>query len=131
MKTKKRTTPATPTDQRPTCCRCGGRNVETTAWIEYREDGTTQVVNSEGPIDDATGNWCHDCDDHTPIEFPETTPADDARRQVADAARANGPDLLDALRLLVRAAGNLPSRPVIDRAYRDAVSLIEYIDRFA
>lgn len=97
MRTKKQPTPATPTDQRPTCCECGGHNVETNAWIEYRPDGTAAVANSEGPISDATGNWCHDCDANTQIEFPETTPADDARRQAADAAREAGPELLEVL----------------------------------
>lgn len=101
MKTKKQRTPATPTDQRPVCTNCGGRNVETNAWIEYREDGTAAVVNSEGPIGDSTGNYCHDCDGHWPIEFPETTPADDARRQAAGAAREAGPELLIALRWLL------------------------------
>lgn len=98
MKTKNRPTPATPTDQRPTCCRCGGRSVETTAWIEYREDGTEAVVNGEGPDSGELGNWCHDCDDHVGLGYQATTPADDARRQAAAAARANGPSLVDALR---------------------------------
>lgn len=97
MKTKKKPTPAKLTDQRPTCCRCGGHNVETTAWIEYREDGTTAVVNGEGPDTTEYGNWCHDCDDHGDLDYPETTPADDARRQAADAAREAGPELLAAL----------------------------------
>lgn len=101
MKTKKTTKAERLTDQRPICCQCGGRNVETNAWIEYREDGTAAVVNSEGPISDAFGNWCHDCDDNTPIEFGETTPADDARRQSAEAARDAGPELLAALRWAV------------------------------
>lgn len=96
MKTKQQTAPI---DQRPTCSVCGGRNVETNAWIEYRDDGTAEVVNTEGPIGDDNGNWCHDCDDHTPLDFPTTTPADDARRQASAAARANGPELLAVLRL--------------------------------
>lgn len=97
MKTKQQTAPI---DQRPTCSVCGGRNVETNAWIEYRDDGTAEVVNTEGPIGDDNGNWCHDCDDHTPLDFPTTTPADDARRQAAAAARANGPELLAVLNRL-------------------------------
>ncbi len=104
MKTKKKTTP---TDQRPVCTKCGGRNVETNAWIEYRPDGTAEVVNTEGPIEDSTGNWCHDCDGHWPIEFPETTPADDARRQEAAAARANGPELLEVCRGLLQGFSDL------------------------
>lgn len=101
MKTKKQPTPATPTDQRPTCSVCGGHAVETTAWIEYRDDGTADIVPGEGPHGDHLGNWCHDCQEHTDLDYPETTPADDARRQAADAARANGPALvvvLDRLR---------------------------------
>jgi hypothetical protein len=98
MPTKKQTARHAPTDQRPVCTQCGGRNVETTAWIETREDGTYIVVNSEGPITDETGNWCHDCDAHTDLEYPRLTPADDARRAAAATARARGPELLDALR---------------------------------
>jgi len=97
MKTKKKT-PATLTDQRPTCPNCGGHHVEDTAWISYRPDGTAEIVNGEGPHGDELGTWCHDCQEHTGLDFPETTPADDARRQAADAAREAGPELLVALR---------------------------------
>lgn len=103
MKTKKQPTPANVTDQRPTCCECGGHNVETNAWIETRPDGTLAVVNSDGPISGNDGNWCHDCDAHVDLDYPDTTPADDARRQAADAAREAGPELLDACRQLLAA----------------------------
>lgn len=119
MKTHTTTTPALPpahADQRPVCTNCGGHNVETNAWIEYRPDGTAEVVNTEGPISDATGNWCHDCDDHHPIEFPETTAADDARRQEAAAARANGPELLAALAKLLRVAEQMNGGGIFARA---------------
>lgn len=96
------TTPATYTDQRPTCSRCGSHNVETTAWVQYRPDGTAAVVNSEGPFGDHYGNWCHDCQEHLDLDHPDTTPADDARRQEADAAREAGPELLDLVADLSR-----------------------------
>ncbi len=113
MKTKKKTTP---TDQRPVCTKCGGHNVETNAWIEYRPDGTAEIVNTEGPIEDSTGTWCHDCDGHWPIEFPETTAADYARRQEAAAARANGPELLAALAKLLRVAEQMNGGGIFARA---------------
>ena len=97
MKTKHQPTPATPTDQRPTCSVCGGHAVETTAWISYRDDGTAAIVPGEGPHGDEYGNWCHDCQEHTDLDYPDTTPADDARRQAADAAREAGPELLEVL----------------------------------
>jgi hypothetical protein len=95
MKTKKKATPA---DQRPTCSVCGGHAVETNAWIEYRPDGTAAIVSGEGPIGDEFGNWCHDCQEHHELNYPATTPADDARRQAADAAREAGPELVAVLR---------------------------------
>lgn len=93
----KTTTSATPTDQRPTCSVCHGHNVETTAWVETRPDGTLAVVNSEGPFGDEHGNWCHDCQEHVWLDYPDTTPADDAHRQAADAAREAGPELVAVL----------------------------------
>lgn len=102
MKTKKQptpATPATPADQRPTCSVCGGHAVETTAWIEYRPDGTAAIVPGEGPHGDHLGNWCHDCQDHTDLDYPDFTPADRARVQAADAAREAGPELVAVLRL--------------------------------
>ena len=95
-----KTTHNTTTDQRPTCCECGGHNVETTAWIEYTADGIEHVVNTEGPIGDESGNWCHDCDAHVDLDYPATTPADDARRQAANAARQHAGEMLDLLRAL-------------------------------
>jgi hypothetical protein len=94
----------TTTDQRPTCCECGSHNVETTAWIDYDADGVASIVDGEGPHGDETGNWCHDCQEHVYLDFPTTTPADDGRRQAANAARNNGPELLAALAALVRVA---------------------------
>jgi hypothetical protein len=101
MKTKKQPTPATLADQRPTCPNCGGRNVEDTAWIRYRPDGTAEIVDGEGPCGDEYGTWCHDCQEHAGLVFPETTPADNASRRAADAAREAGPELLKALRWAV------------------------------
>ena len=97
-------TPASPIDQRPTCCECGSHNVETNAWIEYRDDGTLSVVNGDGPIGDETGNWCHDCGEHVHLDYPDTTPEDDDIRQKANVAREHGPELLKALKALVKAA---------------------------
>lgn len=97
MKTKKHPTPATLTDQRPTCSVCHGHNVETTAWIEYRPDGTAAIVNGEGPHGDEYGNWCHDCQEHLELDYPTTTPTDDALRQARDAAREAGPELVAVL----------------------------------
>jgi hypothetical protein len=91
MKTKTDTRPI------PQCCKCGGTNVETTGWIAYRDDGSERVVNSEGPLSGAEGNWCHDCDDHVELHYPYTTPPQDRDRQQNNAAREHGPELLDAL----------------------------------
>jgi hypothetical protein len=95
------TTTTTITDQRPTCSNCGGHNVETTAWISYRPDGTAAIVNGEGPFGDEYGNWCHDCQEHLDLDYAGTTPEDDARRQTANAARENGPELLAVARWAV------------------------------
>lgn len=97
-------TTTTYTDQRPTCCECGGRNVETTAWIDYDADGVAHIVAGEGPHDDETGNWCHDCQEHVYLDYPTTQPADDTRRQAANAAREHAAELLEAL---TDAAGRL------------------------
>jgi len=87
-------------DQRPRCCECGGRRVETNAWIEYREDGTESVVNTEGPVNDESGNWCHDCEDNVDLDFSycdKLKPADHAHRQRSSRSRASGPELLAAI----------------------------------
>jgi hypothetical protein len=84
-------------DCRPTCCECGGTNVETTSWIEYREDGTERTANSEGPLSGEEGNWCHDCDAHVDLDYPKTSPSQDRDRQLNNAARERGPELLDAV----------------------------------
>lgn len=87
---------------RPKCSECGGYNVETTAWIEYREDGTEKIVNTEGPLFNEEGNWCHDCDAHVDLDYPESyTPQDDQLRQMNNAAREHGPELLAALGALL------------------------------
>jgi hypothetical protein len=81
---------ATKTDRRPTCADCGGRNVESTAWIEYREDGTAAIVAGEGPFEGAMGNWCRDCMEHTELNYP----SDHRSNQPAQAAvncRTPGP----------------------------------------
>lgn len=93
-------TTTTKTDQRPTCCDCGSRNVETTAWIDYDADGVAHIVDGEGPHADETGNWCHDCQEHVYLNYPDTTPDDDARRQAAAAARDAGAELVAVLRRL-------------------------------
>lgn len=128
MKTKKQPTPATPTDQRPTCSVCHGHNVETTAWISYRDDGTAAIVPGEGPHGDHLGNWCHDCQEHTDLDYPDFTPADRARVQAADAAREAGPELLEALRYVV--AG---SRQPFDHAERrcSLAAAEKLLERFA
>jgi len=95
------TTTTTATDQRPTCCECGSHNVETTAWIEYDADGVASIVNGEGPHGDETGNWCHECQEHVYLDFPTTTPADDARRQASNAAREHASEMLELLTAIV------------------------------
>jgi len=94
------TTTAGTIDQRPTCSACGGHNVETTAWIDYDADGIAHVVDGEGPHGDELGNWCHSCQEHVDLDYPTTTPADDARRQAAYAAREYAGDMLQLLRTL-------------------------------
>lgn len=89
------------TDQRPTCCQCGSRRVESTAWIAYDADGVAHLVAGEGPHDDETGNWCHDCQEHVYLDYPTTQPADDARRQAANAAREHAVELLALLSAIV------------------------------
>lgn len=91
-------------DCRPTCSKCGGTNVETTSWIEYREDGSERVVNGEGPFGTEEGNWCHDCQEHLDLDYPKTTKSQDRDRQLNDAARERGPELLDALRSVMTLA---------------------------
>lgn len=103
MATKKKTKK----DCRPTCSVCGGTNVEDTAWIAYREDGSAYVVNGEGPLDgDDASTWCHDCEAHHDLVYPDVgggleSAAAIYRRSCDriqnDAARERGPELLDAL----------------------------------
>lgn len=91
-------------DQRPRCCECGGRNVETNAWVEYRADGTESVVNTEGPISDESGNWCHDCEGNVDLDFSyveKLTPADHAHRQRSQKARDAAAELLAAVEAAV------------------------------
>ena len=89
------------TDQSPTCCECGGHNVETTAWIDYTADGVARIVPGEGPHGDELGNWCHDCEEHVDLDYPTTTPTDDARRQAANAAREHAGEMVDLLRAII------------------------------
>lgn len=98
-------------DCRPTCSECGGTNVEDTAWIAYREDGSAYVVNGEGPLDgDDASTWCHDCEEHHALVYPdvgsgwESDAARYRQRQQNDAARERGPELLDALRSVMTLA---------------------------
>jgi hypothetical protein len=98
MKTK------TKKDCRPTCSECGGTNVEDTAWIAYREDGSAYVVNGEGPLDGSEGStWCHDCQEHHDLVYPDVgggLESDAARyRRIGqnEAAREHGPELLEAV----------------------------------
>lgn len=93
MKTEK--TPRT-----PYCAECGGTDVQITAWIEWRPDGTERVAGSTEDGDE--GNWCPDCEDHTEIVFPTIEPEWlkeewDARRELAEAAREHAPQLLKLL----------------------------------
>ena len=91
-------TPAAPIDQRPTCCECGSHNVETMVWATTRADGAMVIVDGDSPHGDAINNWCHDCQEHTDLEYQQTTPADNARRREAEAAREAAPELLAAFR---------------------------------
>lgn len=91
---------ATKTDQRPKCCECGSYDVETTAWVNYRPDGTMAIVPGEGPHGDEYGNWCHDCQEHVHLDYPDFTPEDREAVAAADRAREAGPELLAALKHL-------------------------------
>jgi len=121
---------ATKIDQRPKCSVCGGFNVETTAWIEYREDGTAAIVNGEGPFEGPMGNWCHDCDEHLDLDYPDFTPADRAAVAAADRAREHGPALLAAIQGILDAgeyddAGNFVIRCTFVEADGDFPDYIE------
>lgn len=85
----------------PCCSQCGGTNVEDTAWVEYREDGSERVSNSEGPL---TEGWCADCEEEVDLDYPDWTPAQLKQRQQNNAAREHGPELLDALRSMMTLA---------------------------
>jgi hypothetical protein len=100
MKTKK--TPKT-----PYCAECGGTNVTTTAWVEWRADGTERPTNDEGPISGDEGNWCADCDAHVEIVYPPSmlTVAASRRHARNTAAREHGPALLKLLAEVLAAVG--------------------------
>lgn len=128
MKTK------TKKDCRPTCSECGGTNVEDTAWIAYRKDGSAYVVNGEGPIDGSEGStWCHDCEEHHDLVYPYVVgglESDAARyrdRQRNDAAREHGPELLAALVALLDEADlgevDEDTRPIVEAA-RSVISKV-------
>jgi hypothetical protein len=114
----------------PTCCECGGTNVETNAWIAFRDDGSEYVVNSEGPISDESGNWCHDCDENVCIEFPDTTPERDALRQRNEAARENASELLTALKSMIEAVSDSSEtwRARAGASYATAQRLVKQIE---
>jgi hypothetical protein len=120
MKTKK--TPAI-----PYCAACGGTNVTTTAWVEWRPDGTERATNSEGPISGYEGNWCDDCDDHVEIVYPPAmlTPAASRRRLKNNAAREHGLQLLKMLADVLEAVGE----GMIDGDERVLTRAQEYIDQ--
>jgi len=84
-------------DYRPTCCECGGTNVDTCAWVEYREDMSERVINSEGPLFGEEANWCHDCDCNVELDYPKTPASVDRDRVQNQAAREHGPELLEAV----------------------------------
>lgn len=91
-------------DCRPTCSECGGTNVEDTAWVAYREDGSAYIVSGDGPLDGCEGGtWCHDCEEHHDLIYPdvgggwESEAARYRDRQQNEAARGHGPELLAVL----------------------------------
>lgn len=84
-----------PRDLRPTCSRCGGRNVEEIGWTAYRPDGTTFTVSTECPYSDY---WCADCESDAELTYPEATPEEYRQAEANDAAREAGPELLAACR---------------------------------
>ena len=137
MKTKKSH------DLRPTCSVCGGTNVEDTAWIAYREDGSCYVVNGEGPLDgDYASTWCHDCEEHHDLVYHDIVGGLESNAAIYrrsceriqnDAARERGPELLDALRSVITLAhshfllkGKKASRSDYD-AFTQAQQLITQI----
>ena len=115
------TTTTTATDQRPTCCQCGSHNVETMAWTDYTADGVAHIVDGDPPHADETGNWCHDCQEHVYLDFPTTTPADDARRQAANAAREHAGDMLELLRTLTGMAYGMTLDMIDPAAHAGAI----------
>lgn len=121
---------ATTTDQRPTCCECGSHNVETTAWIDYTADGVARIVPGEGPHGDELGNWCHDCEEHVDLDYPTTTPADDARRQAANAAREYAGDMVQLLQTLTAGRWH-ESRDLADEYGRAMAAARDLLARLA
>lgn len=87
----------------PKCRVCGGNNVETTAWIEFREDGSERIANSESPASD---DWCHDCEADVDLDYPDLTPGQLKQREQNNAARERGTELLDALQHMLCLAGS-------------------------
>lgn len=114
-------------DCRPTCCECGGTNVETCAWVEYREDMSERVVNSEGPLFGEEANWCHDCDCNVELDYPKTPASVDRDRLQNQAAREHGPELLAALIALLEEADlgevDEDTRPIVEAA-RSVISKV-------
>lgn len=101
---------------RPFCKECGGTNLQATAWIEWREDGTSRLADVEAPNDDA---FCADCDQEVDFDWPAEmfTPAESNRRLAAEAAHEAGPELLAALKALLagEAGADAKARELIDR----------------
>ena len=100
MATKKKT------HRTPYCAECGGTNVTTTAWVEWRDDGTERPTLNEGPLEGIEGNWCSDCDDHVEIAYPAAMLTDKASkmRLANNAAREAGPKLAAAIGAILRKA---------------------------
>jgi hypothetical protein len=112
----------------PYCAECGGTNVTTTAWVEWREDGTERPTNDEGPFCGEDGNWCSDCDEHVEIVYPESmmTPRACKRRMANTAAREHGPKLLQLLRGVLDAIGEA----TVDGDEKTITEALEFVQRF-
>lgn len=88
------------TPKTPYCAECGGTDVQITAWIEWRADGTERIADSTE--DGREGNWCPECEDNTEIVFPTIEPkwlSDEweERRILSEAAHEHGPQILKLL----------------------------------
>lgn len=122
MATKKKT------NRTPYCAECGGTNVTTTAWVEWRDDGTERPTLNEGPLEGIEGNWCSDCDEHTEIVYPPAMLTDKASkmRLANNAAREHGPKLLKMLRDVLDAIGEAE----VDGDEKVITSAMRFVERF-